>query len=572
MTTVIRHRMWSFVFTTMTAQRANWQALHFSVVTVALLCTLVLCASGCAKSDVNTTASDWYSRAEPNKKIALVFVHGIFGDAKSTWTNADGTRFFDLIKKNSDVGESVDVFYFGFTSKMIGAGSLAIGEAANKMDDQLKFHNVKAYDKVVFVAHSMGGLVAMELLLTHREWLLKVPLLVLYSTPQEGSQISEIGRLFLNNPGLSQMIPADGNTYLQGLSNQWGGIVGSKPKIRCAYEKLETHGVLIVPWSSGTRFCEGTPAAVVANHEDIVKPRSASDDAVVVLVNAMREVVLETGRAKQLSAQIETPDFVKEADHELYVLLSPDRPGEARLINNTSSPVTYTVSQVSDARFLVIPLETPRTIAAGQVEKLQFILGYSGKPLNAEYQFALNVVPGNERRVVVRLKDPAQYGAIQTRHAEEIQSALASAMADPRTAWGIEHPGDGAASGKQRQASAEFVRKALMKQHGTELPEAAQWVLTADLLNGIKRPDVAEVALAKAEILSPASLKLDSVQRIASNTISLRNSSTPVQDTPFVAAMPPDPFSAAIRRLWDKDTKKIDVAKEVPSVSKGKNS
>src|SRR5437867_2452094 len=42
---------------------------------------------------------------QPPHEIALVFVHGIFGDAQTTWQNANGTRFFDLVHDNPKVGK-----------------------------------------------------------------------------------------------------------------------------------------------------------------------------------------------------------------------------------------------------------------------------------------------------------------------------------------------------------------------------------------------------------------------------------------------------------------------------------
>ena len=68
--------------------------------------------------------------------VAVVFVHGLFGDTLGTWTHANGGTFFKYLKASPQVGAQVDVFAFGFTSKMLGSGSLDIREAANKLHEK----------------------------------------------------------------------------------------------------------------------------------------------------------------------------------------------------------------------------------------------------------------------------------------------------------------------------------------------------------------------------------------------------------------------------------------------------
>ena len=148
------------------------------------------------------------------------------------------------------------------------------------------------YPAVVFVAHSMGGLVVLRELLTHREDLLpRVRGLVFYATPQEGSQITRIAQLVARNPAIAEMLPGDQNLSLQQLDNEWKALP-ARPTVRCAYEKRPTGNVMVVPVMSATRFCDGTPVAIDADHVDIVKPDRASHDTMMVLVNALNEFAL----------------------------------------------------------------------------------------------------------------------------------------------------------------------------------------------------------------------------------------------------------------------------------------
>ncbi|MDH5206978.1 MAG: alpha/beta hydrolase, partial [Hylemonella sp.] len=114
----------------------------------------------------NKEDPQWIYR-DPNKpnKVAVVFVHGIFGSTQGTWTHESGTTFFQLLKEDQEIGPNIDVYAFGFESEMFGgSGSLDVREGANKLKTYLSGERVLDYDAVVFVGHSMGGLVILRYL------------------------------------------------------------------------------------------------------------------------------------------------------------------------------------------------------------------------------------------------------------------------------------------------------------------------------------------------------------------------------------------------------------------------
>jgi pimeloyl-ACP methyl ester carboxylesterase len=246
----------------------------------------------------NDTESQWVSRdpAHPHE-VALVFIHGIFGSTLSTWANAGGTHFYDLIRQDPKFGDRVDLFAFGFPSKMVEGGSFDIQEAANALLAELQNKGVSDYRRVVFVAHSMGGLVALRALLTERALLPKVPLIVFLATPQEGAAITLLARKVIANPALEEMLPGDMDGYLYSMDQDWHSIdVGHRPHISCAYEKLAIFGVMIVSRLSATRFCEGTSLAVEADHIGIAKPENMNSGGYVAVSNALASFVFAKGQ------------------------------------------------------------------------------------------------------------------------------------------------------------------------------------------------------------------------------------------------------------------------------------
>ena len=182
---------------------------------------------------------------------------------------------------------------FGFPSYLFRAGSFDIREAANRLHLELKTQAVLDDPAIVFVAHSMGGLVVMRELLTNRDILPKVPVVVFYATPMEGPLMAAIGKESHripprpNDPGRRQR-------PVQSLSDDWQSIPdGVCPHVRCAYEKTPVSPAMIVPWVSATRFCEGARPAIEASHITIVKPDRPGADAILVLVERVERLCTE---------------------------------------------------------------------------------------------------------------------------------------------------------------------------------------------------------------------------------------------------------------------------------------
>ena len=114
-----------------------------------------------------------------------------------------------------------------------------------------------------------------------------MPFIFFYSTPETGSQLAQLGRLFSADPLLDQMFPGDKNSYLLNLENEW---IAANFGIKryCAYEKRPVNGILVVDRLSGTRNCtNNTPVPINKDHSEIVKPCSMQEDSYIALKNAV---------------------------------------------------------------------------------------------------------------------------------------------------------------------------------------------------------------------------------------------------------------------------------------------
>jgi pimeloyl-ACP methyl ester carboxylesterase len=119
-----------------------------------------------------------------------------------------------------DTFKNSDIYVVDYPSPQTG-NIMSVDEEGSNIMNRMTDAKVFGHSEVVFLVHSLGGLVTQRLLLTHRELLPKVKFIYFFSTPDEGAQIAQIGHLFNDDPLLKQMFHGDDNTFLEGIENDW---------------------------------------------------------------------------------------------------------------------------------------------------------------------------------------------------------------------------------------------------------------------------------------------------------------------------------------------------------------
>ena len=252
------------------------------------------------KGVVNETpdvSADYVGPGPHTKPAVVVFVHGIFGDRK-TW-DSQRTSFPQLLTSDPEFAKNVDAFLFEYYSPRFGpAGN--VNELAKQLKAALEDKGVlRNHAHVVFLSHSMGGLVTRRALLLMRD-LSKVNMIYFYATPTDGAAIAELASKISSSPQLKSMLPLEGNEALQQVQDDWMNWQEARnlPSY-CAYEMLATDGVFVVTQSSARALCNRLPEGMTADHITIVKPPSRSDERYERFATALRETV--TGSLTSLS-------------------------------------------------------------------------------------------------------------------------------------------------------------------------------------------------------------------------------------------------------------------------------
>jgi pimeloyl-ACP methyl ester carboxylesterase len=252
---------------------------------VLFVCFAAITCSAAVES--SAAGGPGYVRKVAGFRTAIVFVHGIFGDARETWTNPVTKAYFpDLVATDSQFA-GADVYTYEYPTSFLNA-PFSIDEISENM--RLFFDNdeISAHQNLVFVTHSMGGLVTRAYLLKNREAAARTRMIYFYSTPTTGSEIAAIASLVTTNPHLAKMRPMASADYLADLQRQWLAADFEIPSY-CAYETQNTYGVSVVTQASASNLCTKRLDPIAADHISIVKPNGVRDVPFVALKSAFSQ-------------------------------------------------------------------------------------------------------------------------------------------------------------------------------------------------------------------------------------------------------------------------------------------
>lgn len=245
--------------------------------------------ASCTPEQPRVTLSSRYEKQSGQPSL-IIFVHGVGGDPAGTWVNPkSGASWPTLISTDPDFA-SYDVMSAYYDSPKISQAS-TIEEISTRLDQQFEDLGVYKYQSIIFLAHSMGGLVAKRIVAglnrpAADDRLKRVTGVLLISTPSQGAPLADIADWVSMNPQFRDMSPADFNTYLQSVENQWQQLLIDRdhrrlthPRAFCAYETRATAGrTIVVSRVYAATRCDRNPYPMDLDHFAIVKPHDRNDD------------------------------------------------------------------------------------------------------------------------------------------------------------------------------------------------------------------------------------------------------------------------------------------------------
>ena len=85
----------------------------------------------------------------------------------------------------------------------------------------LKRQHVWEHREIVFIAHSLGGILTEEMLLDHPVDAARVAFIVSYATPHQGSFVASLAKIYDSDPLLTDLRDSNDNSFLMDLEQKW---------------------------------------------------------------------------------------------------------------------------------------------------------------------------------------------------------------------------------------------------------------------------------------------------------------------------------------------------------------
>lgn len=233
---------------------------------------------------------EWLKASTGN--ISVVFVHGFLSSGESCWQHSNGSYWPEMLKNEAelkDMGIYVFTYQTGFFS-----GTYRLGDAVDALKEQLKLDGVLKSKLLIFVCHSMGGIIVRKFIVERATDLIEKQIevgLFLIASPSLGSEyanwLSPLAQL-LDHSQADALRFADDNSWLNDLDKQFQNLKESQKLKINGKELIEDKFIILkkifvlLRWKqavqpfSGARYF-GEPYKVPqSDHFSIAKPDDKS--------------------------------------------------------------------------------------------------------------------------------------------------------------------------------------------------------------------------------------------------------------------------------------------------------
>lgn len=222
----------------------------------------------------------------PRHRRVLVFVHGLGGDGLTTWTASNGNYWPAMVAADPRFRD-FDVYVFEYETNPLDR-CLPVPDVVTTMETRLDADGViDRHNEIYFVAHSMGGIVARQLVISSDAVAAKTKAIAYYGSPLTGSRKANRAAWISRCRQVDDLRTINVNSFLRQQAADWQrrrtGIA-----THCAFEPAWTG---IVTYESANFQCGGVPQPLHESHGNLVKPKCERDLAHGVLQRALKGVL-----------------------------------------------------------------------------------------------------------------------------------------------------------------------------------------------------------------------------------------------------------------------------------------
>jgi pimeloyl-ACP methyl ester carboxylesterase len=234
----------------------------------------------------------------------VIFIHGILSDGEQAWMNGNGNFWPQLLADNAPF-DDLGIYAFSYRSDAF-CRTYSLKDVVDSLRENFNFDDLWTKRHIVFVGHSMGGIIARRFIVTHQTKLIQNKTeigLFLVASPSLGSKDANalffIGRLGQNSQAAALRF-SQSNIWLNDLHDEFrtlkeSGTLPIKGKELVEDETITLKKLfglrrqIVEPWSAATYF--GEPFKIPrSNHSSIAKPKDADEPQCKALTHFLKQM------------------------------------------------------------------------------------------------------------------------------------------------------------------------------------------------------------------------------------------------------------------------------------------
>jgi len=250
---------------------------------------------------------------ETASPIAVVFVHGVLSAGETCWRHQNGTYWPELLSRQEAIGD-VGIYEFTYHTDFF-SGSYNLGNIVDALKECLRLDGVNSARKIVFVAHSMGGIVARRYVVQRFDELVERGAelgLFLIASPSLGSSyaswLSPIARLMGHAQGQALAF-CQNNVWLNDLNSDFRNVLARRKLAVHGRELVEDRFVVlkrlrilqqVVPPFSGAAYFGEAFKVPLSDHFSIAKPVDSQAIQHRMLCDFIKSIALQKGNTSNV--------------------------------------------------------------------------------------------------------------------------------------------------------------------------------------------------------------------------------------------------------------------------------
>jgi len=214
------------------------------------------------------------------KDQLLLFVHGLGGAGRATWSSGGLPGFPELISADGALRDLADTAFFEYPTSLLRLPFTRMAPRIRDLAEGLRSQievRYPDYKSITLVCHSLGGLVARKYLVEEvkRGKELRIDKLLLFAVPNNGAGLASVAKYISWQHNQLAQLCRD-SELIEELNTDWARLkISDRVKVRyvvAGQDRVVDKQSAIGQWGN-----ENIDSVLDADHVSIVKPRRPSD-------------------------------------------------------------------------------------------------------------------------------------------------------------------------------------------------------------------------------------------------------------------------------------------------------